>query len=730
VIGICAMDCKARSKPMRNILNKLLDYNEFETVIFGDKVILDEDVENWPVCDFFISFFSTGFPLDKAIEYVKLRKPFCVNDLPMQKILWDRRLVLQLLDILGVPTPKRLIASKDGGPKIDPDVMSRVLKNVGTQLEQTPCPPAKVEMINSDTIIVDGQKLRKPFVEKPSSGEDHNINIYYPSEMGGGGRRLFRKVSDKSSEYDPHLSEPRTDGSYIYEQFMNVDHAEDIKVYTIGPYYAHAETRKSPVVDGLVHRNNDGKEVRYVTTLTPEEKNIASEICLAFGQTVCGFDLLRVNGRSYVIDVNGWSFVKGNDDYYNNCTRILRNLFLNAIRRRKVKIDTIPNELYFENSWRLKSFISVLRHADRTPKQKMKFNFRSSPFIELLCTSTDDDVLFRKEAELKKVSRAVEEAIKLRCEDLTKLEQLKLILQMKKDLPGTKVQVKPSYNKIDGSFVELQLIVKWGGEFTHSARYQSRDAGENLRKDLLVLNRNVVNDVKIYGTIEVHREMLDDSNAAREQMENAKIHLCRLLNVREMSEPHVLIKEVADIIEHLRQTMRKNFESMNYESIQLRWCCSENPLLFRERWEKLFRNFYDSDRQEFDPSKISELYDSIKYDALHNRQFLETIFANQNEGNKSPPLIKELYRRAKILFDHIAPQEYGVENDDKLQIGLLVSSLLLKNIIKNLEDSKSSPAPCTRLYFTKGLPVRISKNDVPELDCKYPDDRQQYNHDG
>eukprot|EP00667_Euglena_gracilis_P000680 EG_transcript_680 len=406
IVGVCAMAKKVNAKPMRAILGRLESAGDIRVERFGDKVILEDPIETWPRVDALIAFCSDGFPYEKALKYVELRKPFLINDLQKQYLLFDRRLVYQTLVKNGVQVPKHIIVNRD-------------------TLMQGQDPEGFIERENY--VELNGVRIEKPFVEKPCDADDHNINIYYPSSMGGGVKRLFRKVGDKSAEYDPyHPGTVRRDGSYIYEQFVATG-GTDIKVYTVGPRYAHAEARKSPVVDGKVIRTGDGKEMRFPVLLSPAEKEIARMVSLIFRQKVCGFDLLRCRSKSYVCDVNGWSFVKNSGKYYADTAIILRNIVFSALSINKIfrqlnvseamrreaeefkyefgTGETNLDEPIEHSDRELRCVLAIVRHGDRTPKQKMKMIVTQPPLIALMEKHLD---VKGKQAKLKAPSQLQE----------------------------------------------------------------------------------------------------------------------------------------------------------------------------------------------------------------------------------------------------------------------------------------------------------------------------------
>ena len=371
------------------------------------------------------------------------------------------------------------------------------------------------------------------------------------------------------------------------------------------------------------------------------------------------------------------------------------------------------------------------------------------------------------------------------------------------------------------------------------------------------------------SSILVRKDLLDDSNAAKDVMDKVKKKLKLLLREGhkappqfawppDMPEPSVVVRKVAELMVFHRKVMRYNCKKLNggaaaslsalnkggetgvpahtsgsggslaqahaTTNIQSRWCCGEDPELFKERWEKLFSEFCDSEK--VDPSKISELYDTMKFDALHNRQFLEWVFtpdasmpveapteepklatnptSESSTSNSSPKLfqhkregsgsekivdapvdkpnpnlahrmglrrksvmnppspqsdtagesresyfklykgtgqskakwdarlenLRELYQLAKVLFDYVCPQEYGISDDEKLEIGLLTSLPLLKEIVNDLEEVQASEEAKSFVYFTKeshiytlvncilegGIKTKIERNAIPELD--------------
>ncbi|KAG7396049.1 Inositol hexakisphosphate and diphosphoinositol-pentakisphosphate kinase 2 [Phytophthora boehmeriae] len=577
VVGVCAMEKKTRSKPMREILRRLEKKRQFDVLVFDDDTIVNRPVESWPACDALISFYSTGFPLEKAEEYVRRVRPVLVNELSMQHVLFDRRKVYALLTRHGIQVPRHAIMNRDlPGGKQD-------------------------EMVEHDNYVeINGVRINKPFVEKPADAEDHNVYIYYPTSAGGGSKRLFRKVGDRSSEFYPDVNHVRRDGSYIYEEFLNTQ-GTDVKVYTVGSSYGHAEARKSPVLDGRVLRDSVGKEVRYPVILNSTEKEMARKVCLAFHQTVCGFDLLRVRGSSYVCDVNGWSFVKNSKKYYDDCGLILHNYLVSALRSRYFRMRranslnsmstqmcpqyaTEPNGKINGHDWRehprassgsdasessvasvasassvglipdddnreeLRCVIAVVRHGDRTPKQKLKTLVWERDLVNFYerrrTEGKYDEVKVKAVCDLQELLDLVRSLIKAYAPGVGSKEAVweveggdsfEKLLQMKRVLErwkfagiNRKVQFKPhkTFAAASAAFEadpqtadkpKVLMILKWGGDLTERGKKQGEELGQSFRNSLYPVEVEEGGLLRLHSTFR-HDLKIFTSDEGRVQM--------------------------------------------------------------------------------------------------------------------------------------------------------------------------------------------------------------------
>ncbi|KAJ7538636.1 hypothetical protein O6H91_11G057700 [Diphasiastrum complanatum] len=792
-VGVCVMEKKALSAPMTEILNRLRAFGEFEISIFGDNVILQDPVERWPICDCLIGFYSSGYPLEKVEAYASLRKPFLVNELESQHLLHDRRKVYARLEEYGIPVPNYALVNRE-----------------------YPYQELDYFVEEEDYIQVNDQQLFKPFVEKPVDGDNHSVMIYYPSSAGGGMKELFRKIGNRSSEFHPEVRRIRREGSYLYEEFMPTG-GTDVKVYTIGPEYAHAEARKSPVVDGVVLRSADGKEVRYPVLLTPAEKQIAREVCMAFGQSVCGFDLLRSQGRSYVCDVNGWSFVKNSYKYYDDAACVLRTMFLEA--KAPHLSSTIPPCLpwnrnepspremtrqgssvmtgTFGQSEELRCVIAILRHGDRTPKQKVKMKVTQDRLLNLMMKYNGGRP--HAEAKLKSAVQLQDllDATRMlvprarsgresdsETEDFDHAENLrhvKAVLEEGGHFSGIyrKVQLKPQkWERVlreddeveEERPIEALMVLKYGGVLTHAGRKQAEELGRSFRNfmypgegtGLLRLHSTYRHDLKIYSSDEGRVQMsaaafakglldlegqltpilvslvskdspmLDGLDTASIEMEAAKAKLYEIITSDKQTPPMpqkddapwmvdgsglppnafelmrklvVLTKSITAQVKALCKAEEEKLSdlaldenippydqaralgktNMDVDRIAAGLPCgSEGFLLMFARWKKLERDIYNERKDRFDISKVPDVYDSSKYDLLHNAHL-------KLEG------LEELYTVAKALADGVIPNEYGINPKHKLKIGSKIARRLWGKILIDLRNTREEAISISEL---------------------------------
>ncbi|XP_055673674.1 inositol hexakisphosphate and diphosphoinositol-pentakisphosphate kinase 1 isoform X1 [Falco peregrinus] len=748
VVGICAMTKKSKSKPMTQILERLCKFEYITVVIMGEDVILNEPVENWPSCDCLISFHSKGFPLDKAVAYAKLCKPFLINDLDMQYYIQDRREVYRILQEEGIDLPRYAVLNRD------------------------PDRPEECNLVEGeDHVEVNGAVFPKPFVEKPVSAEDHNVYIYYPTSAGGGSQRLFRKIGSRSSVYSPESSVRKT-GSYIYEEFMPTD-GTDVKVYTVGPDYAHAEARKSPALDGKVERDSEGKEIRYPVMLTAMEKLVARKVCVAFKQTVCGFDLLRANGHSFVCDVNGFSFVKNSMKYYDDCAKILGNIIMRELAPQFHIPWSIPTEAEdipivpttSGTMMELRCVIAVIRHGDRTPKQKMKMEVKHPRFFELFEKYDGyktGKLKLKKPEQLQEVldiarQLVVDLGTQSDCEieeRKSKLEQLKSVLEMYGHFSGINRKVQLTYlphghpkaasEDEEGrreSSPSLLLVLKWGGELTPAGRVQAEELGRAFRCmypggqgdyagfpgcGLLRLHSTYRHDLKIYASDEGRVQMTAAAFAKgllalEGELTPILVQMVKSANMNGLldSDSDSLSSCQHRVKARLHEIMQKDAEfcEEDYEKLAPTGSASllnsmtfiQNPVEVCNQVFTLIENLTSQIQKRLEDPKSADLqlYHSETLELMLQRwSKLERDFRMKNgryDISKIPDIydcIKydvqhncalklegtaELFKLSKALADVIIPQEYGINKEEKLEIAIGFCLPLIKKIQLDLQ---------------------------------------------
>ncbi|KAM6058736.1 inositol hexakisphosphate and diphosphoinositol-pentakisphosphate kinase 1 isoform 6-T6 [Chlamydotis macqueenii] len=747
VVGICAMTKKSKSKPMTQILERLCKFEYITVVIMGEDVILNEPVENWPSCDCLISFHSKGFPLDKAVAYAKLCKPFLINDLDMQYYIQDRREVYRILQEEGIDLPRYAVLNRD------------------------PDRPEECNLVEGeDHVEVNGAVFPKPFVEKPVSAEDHNVYIYYPTSAGGGSQRLFRKIGSRSSVYSPESSVRKT-GSYIYEEFMPTD-GTDVKVYTVGPDYAHAEARKSPALDGKVERDSEGKEIRYPVMLTAMEKLVARKVCVAFKQTVCGFDLLRANGHSFVCDVNGFSFVKNSMKYYDDCAKILGNIIMRELAPQFHIPWSIPTEAEdipivpttSGTMMELRCVIAVIRHGDRTPKQKMKMEVKHPRFFELFEKYDGyktGKLKLKKPEQLQEVldiarQLVVDLGTHSDCEieeRKSKLEQLKSVLEMYGHFSGINRKVQLTYlphghpkatsedEARRESAPSLLLVLKWGGELTPAGRVQAEELGRAFRCmypggqgdyagfpgcGLLRLHSTYRHDLKIYASDEGRVQMTAAAFAKgllalEGELTPILVQMVKSANMNGLldSDSDSLSSCQHRVKARLHEIMQKDaeFSEEDYEKLAPTGSASllnsmtfiQNPVEVCNQVFTLIESLTSQIQKRLEDPKSADLqlYHSETLELMLQRwSKLERDFRMKNgryDISKIPDIydcIKydvqhncalklegtaELFKLSKALADVIIPQEYGINKEEKLEIAIGFCLPLIKKIQLDLQ---------------------------------------------
>ncbi len=169
-------------------------------------------------------------------------------------------------------------------------------------------------------------------------------------------------------------------------------------------------------------------------------------------------------------------------------------------------IATVPTTHQEE----LRCVITIIRHGDRTPKQKLKGDINGEHFLQYFHNHTKKvkkDLKVKAKKDMVQFLETVKacisdmeaEGVKKNRDLLYKAQHIRdILLRWKFSGLNRKLQMKPrKWNEEEGpdgitatKCSELQLIVKWGGDLTKLGEKQAVRLGNRLRDELYPSNKD------------------------------------------------------------------------------------------------------------------------------------------------------------------------------------------------------------------------------------------------
>ncbi|GKA94049.1 inositol hexakisphosphate and diphosphoinositol-pentakisphosphate kinase VIP2 isoform X2, partial [Tanacetum coccineum] len=174
-------------------------------------------------------------------------------------------------------------------------------------------------------------------------------------------------------------------------------------------------------------------------------------------------------------------------------------------------------------------------------------------------------------------------------------------------------------------------------------------------------------------------------------------------------------------------------------------CGSEGFLLMYARWRKVERDLYNERKDRYDITQIPDVYDSCKYDLLHNAHLnidgLDELFKVAQECNyfqskgsdaiydasidkdESPfssqnifqcPFFLNGLQSFQLLADGVIPNEYGINPKQKLKIGSKIARRLLGKILIDLRNTREEAINVAELKSGQSQTITTSIKNVKE----------------